>query len=85
MAQEKVKCEASLLETREKSGTKVTVPRFSSEVVRGEVIIGLGSVLRLAQRLTSGVPKVQYYLKGKPSPSLPAALRFPSRTAGKSI
>jgi LEA14-like dessication related protein len=46
------------------SGQNVTIPRFSSEVISGELITGLGSILRQVRGLSSGVAKVQYSLKG---------------------
>ncbi len=65
------------------SGTKVTVPRFGSEVVRGEVITGLGSILRQAQGLTSGVTKVQYHLKGKAFAESPSSFTIPFEDSGE--
>ena len=58
------------------SGAKVTVPRFGSEVISGEVITGLGSILRQVQGFTSGITKVQFSLKGKPSRNLQRVSRF---------
>ena len=46
------------------SGQTVTIPRFSSGVITGELITGLGSILRQVRGLSSGVTKVQYRLKG---------------------
>jgi LEA14-like dessication related protein len=65
------------------SGAKVTVPRFGSEVVSGEVITGLGSMLRQAQRLTSGVTKVQYHLKGKAFAESPSSFTIPFEDRGE--
>jgi len=59
------------------SGAKVTVPRFSSEVMSGEVITGLGSMIRQAQGLSSGVTKVQYRLKGKAFAESPGSFVIP--------
>ncbi|GKS59361.1 hypothetical protein YTPLAS18_28880 [Nitrospira sp.] len=59
------------------SGQKVTVPRFGSEVVTGEVITGLGSFLRQAQGMSSGVTKVRYRLKGKAFAEAPSSFTIP--------
>jgi LEA14-like dessication related protein len=47
------------------SGQTVTIPRFSSGVITGELITGLGSILRQVRGLSSGMTKVQYRLKGR--------------------
>ena len=59
------------------SGAKVTVPRFSSEVISGEIITGLGSILRQAQGFSSGATKVQYRLKGKAFAESPSSFVIP--------
>src|SRR5215831_17340116 len=64
------------------SGAKVTVPRFGSEMISGEVITGLGSILRQAQGFTSGVTKVQYSLKGKAFAESPASFTIPFEDIG---
>lgn len=64
------------------SGEKVTVPRFGSEVLKGEVITGLGGILRQAQGLTSGVTKVQYHLKGKAFAESPSSFAIPFEDSG---
>lgn len=64
------------------SGAKVTVPRFSSEVIDGEVITGLGSILRQAQGFTSGATKVQYSLKGKAFAESPGTFTIPFEDIG---
>ena len=58
------------------SGAKVTVPRFASEVINGEVFTGLGSILRQAQGFTSGTTKVQYSLKGKAFAESPSTFKI---------
>ena len=65
------------------SGAKVTVPRFGSEVINGEVITGLGSMLRQAQGLSSGITKVQYRLKGKAFAESPASFVIPFDESGE--
>src|SRR5215467_13818368 len=64
------------------SGAKVTVPRFGSEVISGEVITGLGSILRQAQQLSSGGTKVQYSLKGKAFADSPGTFTIPFEDIG---
>ena len=64
------------------SGARVTVPRFASEVISGEVITGLGSILRQAQGFTSGVTKVQYSLKGKAFAEFPSSFTIPFEDVG---
>lgn len=64
------------------SGAKVTVPRFGSEVISGEVITGLGSILRQAQQLSSGGTKVQYSLKGKAFAESPSRFTIPFEDIG---
>lgn len=64
------------------SGSKVTVPRFGSEVITGEVITGLGNMLRHAQGLTSGNSKVQYSLKGKAFAESPGTFTIPFEDTG---
>ena len=59
------------------SGAKVTVPRFGSEVISGEVITELGSILRQAHGFTSGVNKVQFSLKGKALAESPSSFTIP--------
>jgi LEA14-like dessication related protein len=59
------------------SGAKVTVPRFSSEVVSGEVITGLGNMIRQAQGLSADVTKVQYRLKGRAFAESPGSFAIP--------
>ena len=64
------------------SGAKVTVPRFGSEVISGELITGLGSILRQAQQLSSGGAKVQYSLKGKAFADSPGTFTIPFEDIG---
>jgi LEA14-like dessication related protein len=64
------------------SGAKVTVPRFGSEVISGEVITGLGSILRQVQGFTSGITKVQFSLKGKAFAESPASFTIPFEDIG---
>ena len=64
------------------SGAKVTVPRFGSEIISGEVITGLGGILRQAQGFTSGVTKVQYSLKGKAFAESPSSFTIPFEDIG---
>jgi LEA14-like dessication related protein len=64
------------------SGAKVTVPRFASEVIDGEVITGLGSILRQAQGFTSGATKIQYSLKGKAFADSPGTFTIPFEDIG---
>ena len=64
------------------SGAKITVPRFGSEVITGEVITGLGSILRQAQGFSSGVAKVQYSLKGKAFAESPGSFTIPFEETG---
>lgn len=64
------------------SGAKVTVPRFGSEVTNGEVITGLGSILRQAQQFSSGGSKVQYSLKGKAYAESPGIFTIPFEDTG---
>ena len=64
------------------SGATVTVPRFGSEVISGEVMTGLGSLLRQAQGFTSGVTKVQYRLKGKAFAESPGSFTIPFEESG---
>ena len=64
------------------SGAKVTVPRFGSEVISGEVITGLGNILRQAQQLSSGGTKVQYSLKGKAFAESPSSFTIPFEDIG---
>lgn len=65
------------------SGEKVTIPRFSSEVINGEVITGLGGILRQAQGFTSGATKVKYRLKGKAFAEAPSSFRIPFEDTGE--
>jgi LEA14-like dessication related protein len=64
------------------SGAKVTIPRFASEVITGEVITGLGTILRQAQGFTSGATKVQYSLKGKAFAESPSSFTIPFEDIG---
>src|SRR5215831_5758939 len=64
------------------SGAKVTAPRFGSEVISGEVITGLGSMLRQAQQLSSGGMKVQYRLKGQAFAESPGTFTIPFEEIG---
>jgi LEA14-like dessication related protein len=64
------------------SGAKVTVPRFGSELISGEVITGLGGILRQAQGLSSGLTKVQYRLKGKAFADSPGTFTIPFEDTG---
>ena len=65
------------------SGQKVNVPRFGSEVVTAEVITGLGSFLRQAQGMSSGVTKVRYRLKGKAFAEMPGSFTIPFDESGE--
>lgn len=64
------------------SGQKITIPRFSSEVMTGEVITGLGSILRQTQGFSSGSTKVQYRLKGKAFADSPGTFTIPLEDTG---
>ena len=65
------------------SGAAVTVPRFSSQVVDGEVITGLGSILRQAQGIGSGAGKLQYRIKGKAFAESPGRFTIPFEDGGE--
>ncbi len=64
------------------SGAKVMIPRFGSEVITGEVITGLGSIVRQAQSFNSGAAKVQYALKGKAFAESPSSFTIPFENIG---
>lgn len=65
------------------SGQKISIPRFGSEVMTGEVITSLGSVLRQVQGLSSGGTKVQYRLKGKAFTDAPGSFTIPFEDTGE--
>ncbi len=65
------------------SGQKISIPRFSSEVITGEVITSLGSVLRQVQGFRSGGAKVQYRLKGKAFADAPSSFTTPFEDTGE--
>lgn len=65
------------------SGEKIRIPRFGSEVMTGEVITGLGSMLRQIQGLSSGETKVQYRLKGKAFADAPGSFTIPFEDTGE--
>jgi LEA14-like dessication related protein len=65
------------------SGQKISIPRFDSEVMTGEVITTLGSVLRQVQGLSSGATKVQYRLKGKAFADAPGSFTIPFDDTGE--
>jgi LEA14-like dessication related protein len=65
------------------SGQKISIPRFGSEVMTGEVFTSLGSVLRQVQGLSSGGTKVQYRLKGKAFADAPGSFTIPFEDTGE--
>ena len=65
------------------SGQSVTIPRFSSEVITGEVITGLGGFLRQMQGMSSSATKIRYRLKGKAFAQAPSSFTIPFDESGE--
>lgn len=65
------------------SGAKITVLRFGSETLTGEVITGLGSILRQAEGFNTAGGKVQYRLKGKAFAESPSSFVIPFEDSGE--
>ncbi len=60
------------------TGERMTVPRFSSQVVNVEVITGISSFLRQIQELNkTGAGKVRYRLKGTAFVDSPGIFKLP--------
>ena len=65
------------------SGQTIRIPRFGSEVMTGEVVTSLGSVLKQVQGFGSGGTKVQYRLKGKAFADAPSSFTIPFEDTGE--
>ena len=65
------------------SGQAVTIPRFGSEVITGEVITGIGSFLRQMQGMSSSATKLRYRLKGKAFAQAPSSFTIPFDESGE--
>jgi LEA14-like dessication related protein len=65
------------------SGQAVTIPRFGSEVITGEVITGIGSFLRQMQGMSGSATKLRYRLKGKAFAQAPSSFTIPFDESGE--
>jgi LEA14-like dessication related protein len=65
------------------SGQTIRIPRFGSEVMTGEVVTSLGSVLKQVQGFSSGGTKVQYRLTGKAFADAPGSFTIPFEDTGE--